>query len=328
MTIPVANAIRDHFPNAFLCWAIESPGDFLIKECDSVDEVINVPKGWLKKPAVAWKLRKQLRALKLDYVVDPQSLTKSSALGWISGARHRIGLTKPHGRELSTWFNNVRVSVESPHVADRSLEMLSVLGIKRPSPRFDLKIPQNAMQSSATCLEQLGLDDSFVVLNPGAGWQSRQWCNQRFGEVAIYLKQRGLKCLVTWFGDVEEKMANEIVAASGGVAIKAPSTRLWELAGLISRSQFYLGCDTGPTHLAAALNTPCITLFGTTEPVVSGPYFCGEDSPHVCVQKFYQAGSSRERRKAANVAMLEIGVDDIKLAVDQMIQKCASSKAA
>ncbi|MEC9093286.1 MAG: glycosyltransferase family 9 protein [Planctomycetota bacterium] len=323
LTIPVANAIRDAYPDAFIGWAIESPGHRLIRECPSVDEVILVPKNWLKKPAEAWNLRKKIRQLKFDVCVDPQSLTKSAGIAWLSGVKHRIGLSKPWGRELSLWLNSDLRTVKSRHVVDRSLEILAGLGIQHSKPRFDLSIPTSAKDTAKTIVQSLAPHNDFVVINPGAGWKSRQWSNQRFGEVAHYLgTQCGLLPIVTWFGDEEEKMADQIVQHSQKVARKADPTKLWELAALICECQFYLGCDTGPTHLAAALNTPCITLFGTTEPNVSGPYEMDPLNPiHVCIQKYYQSGSSRQRRQAENEAMMQISVEEVCQAADQMQEK-------
>lgn len=330
LTLPVANAIKDHFPNAFIAWAIESPGDFLIKGCDAVDQVITVPKGWLKKPLQAFSLRKKLHEFDFDASIDPQSLTKSSGIGWISGAKQRIGLRKPLGRELSPWFNNVNVSVESKHVVDRSLEMLKAIGIEKPVARFDLQVPGSATSFANAIAGRSKFKNGFVVMNPGAGWQSRQWSNQRFGAVATYLaNEYGLTSMISWYGDQEESMADEIVAACNGQAVKAPSTRLWELAALIQRSRFFIGCDTGPSHLAGALSIPCVTLFGTTEPSVSAPYELDASDPiHVRIQKYYQAGTSRERRKAENEAMMEIQIDDVKNGIDRMMEKLAAKTAA
>ena len=329
LTIPVANAIRQAYPDAFIAWAIESPGDRMIKECRSVDEVIVVPKSWLKKPLQTWRLRKRLRSYKFDIAIDPQSLTKSAGISWLSGARQRIGLQKPLGRELSPWLNNRLVSVGKRHVVDRSLEMLQALNIEQPAVDFDLVVPEDAQQIAEEIIQSCSKHRQFVVVNPGAGWKSRQWCNQRFGQVCNYLaSQHDLTPLVTWFGDAEEAMANEIVKASDGAAVKSPSTKLWELGGLIQKSLFYMGCDTGPTHLAAALNTSCITLFGTTESDISGPYEMDVENPsHIYLQAYYQAGSSRERRKAENEAMMQIEIGQVCEAVDQMVSGKTSDKS-
>ncbi|MEE2639184.1 MAG: glycosyltransferase family 9 protein [Planctomycetota bacterium] len=330
LTIPVANAVRDRFPNAWIAWAIESPGDRLIGECQAVDQVIPIPKGWLKKPLQTWRLRKKLRSLKFDICLDPQSLTKSAGIGWLSGAKIRMGLAPPLGRELAPRLNNLQVPVSSRHVVDRSVEMLKELGISEVQPEFRLTIPSGAAETALQITSKLGLENNFVVINPGAGWKSRQWSNERFGRVAKFLLEScALTPIVTWFGDAEERMADEIVTASGRAAVKVPATRLWELAGLIRKSAFYVGCDTGPTHLAAAVGTPCVTLFGTTEPEVSGPYEDDPDRPrHICVQKYYQSGTSRERRKGENHAMMAIETDEVCDAVLRMSQRLKCKNVA
>lgn len=330
LTLPVAVAVRQAFPEAWIAWAIESPGDRLIRQCPAVDQVLQIPKGWMKQPRQAWSLRRLLRSSNFDVVIDPQSLTKSAALGWLSGARQRVGLARPLGRELAPLLNNFHVPVSQPHVVDRSLEMLEALGIDEPRVDFGLTLPDTARQTAARIIGDLNIEQPPVVINPGAGWKSRQWDNQRFGQVAAYLQQEhGLTPLVTWFGGEEETMADEIVSHSGNRAIKAPSTGLWDLAGLMIHSRFYIGCDTGPTHLAAAFRCPCITLFGTTEPQVSGPYELDPQRPiHLRLQSYYQAGSSRERRKAANRAMMDISVDKVRSAIDTMVGRTAGRVAA
>lgn len=330
LTLPVANAIRDAYPDAWIAWAIESPGDKLIRECPAIDQVFRVPRSWLKKPLQALSLRKLLRQFKFDVVIDPQSLTKSAGIGWLSGAKTRVGLGKPLGRELSTMLNNIQVNVRSRHVVDRSLEMLQAIGVQNPVAKFGIKVPARAEAAAGEIIEKCSRGSEYVVINPGAGWKSRQWSNERFGQVASHIfKQHQLTPMVTWFGEQEESMADEIIRASGGDAVKAPATGLWELGGLIQNSRFYLGCDTGPTHLAAALKSPCITLFGTTEPDVSGPYEFDPSQPmHIRIQNYYQAGTSRERRKAENEAMMAISVEDVVQGIETMVKRTQDRLAA
>ena len=329
LTIPLANAIRDAFPDAWIGWAIEAPGDQLIRECAAVNQIFKVPKSWLKKPFQSLSLRRMLRQFKFDLTIDPQSLTKSSGIARLAGARWRLGLDRPLGRELAPFLNNVRCQVESRHVVDRTLEMLKTLGISDYRARFDLPVPARSQEIAARIQADVADSGKMVIINPGAGWKSRQWCNKRFGEVAAHIANLDFIPLVTWFGAEEEQMADEIVKASRGKAVKAPATRLWELGALIEQSHFYIGCDTGPTHLAAALSRPCITLFGTTEPEVSGPYEPDPENPmHIRIQSYYQSGSSRTRRKAENDAMMQISAAEVCEAVDEMASRVASRSAA
>ena len=132
-TMPVACALRERFPEAFLAWAVEERAGTLLRGHEALDELIVLPRGWLKSPGGVWRLRRRLRDFRFDVAIDVQSLTKSAVLAWLSGARRRIGFGNPGGRELSKWLNNERVDPKATHVVDRYLELLRPLGIESPS---------------------------------------------------------------------------------------------------------------------------------------------------------------------------------------------------
>src|SRR5687768_806540 len=92
-TLPLANLIKQRWPEAFVAWAVEKVPATILKGHRAIDEVVVVPKGFLKSPQELWQLSKRLRALKIDVTLDPQSLTKSATLGLLSGAPNRIGFT-------------------------------------------------------------------------------------------------------------------------------------------------------------------------------------------------------------------------------------------
>src|SRR5262245_49784347 len=103
LTLPMLCALWDHFTRTFIASVVERGAAPLIKEHPFLDQLIVVNKVWLKSPRAVVDLRRQLLALQLDVTLDPQSLTKSSLLAWLSGAKQRIGFTPPRGRELSVW---------------------------------------------------------------------------------------------------------------------------------------------------------------------------------------------------------------------------------
>jgi heptosyltransferase-1 len=318
LTMPLLCALRDRLPNAFLAWVIEPAGATLLRDHAALDQLIVAPKGWLKSWSQIRSLRKQLRELAFDIVIDPQSLTKSALAGWLSGAPQRIGFAKPRGRELSIWLNNHLVESTSTHLADAQLELLQPLGIDRPPVRFALPRDERIECLMDESLKTLHLKCPFAVINVGAGWESRLWPTVRYGRVAKHLGQIWcVPSLVVWSGDRERVWAEEVVANSGGQAILAPSTSLPELGAVLRRAKMYIGSDTGPMHLAAAVGTPCVALFGTTRPEYSGPY----GSQHFCVQHHYQAGSSRQRRAAANDAMCGITMGMVTDACDALLQR-------
>ncbi|MCA9261540.1 MAG: glycosyltransferase family 9 protein [Planctomycetales bacterium] len=306
--MPVACALRDAFPQASISWVVEGGAGDLLDGHPAVDQVIRVPRRWLKSPRDVWRLRRRLIAERFDVTVDLQSLTKSAVAARLSGARRRIGAGGDSARELSGWLNNERPVVSASHVVDHYLGILAPLGIVAPQVRFDL--PERAEdgrfadQAIAACRLQ---SERFVVLNPGAAWQSKLWPTERYGELAARLGETyGLPSLAVWGGN-EEPLAEQIVASSRGWAHLAPSTRLRELAAVSRRARLFVGSDTGPMHLSVAVGTPTISLHGPSQSEWCGAY----GSSNARVQAYYHEGTSRERRAATDAAMRAIDVDAV-----------------
>ncbi len=273
-------------------------------------------RGWLKSPRRVFQLRRQLRSLGVQITVDPQSLTKSAAAAWLSAAPRRLGFARGVGRELGPVLNNELVAPRTTHVVDRSIELLGVLGIG--ASHIEFRVPEDAVARAKVdrYLDQAGLGDYFAVLNPGAGWSSRRWPPEHYSAVARHLGQvHALPSLVSWAGDRERQWANQIAANSEGHARVAEPTSLVELASLLARAQLFVGSDTGPMHLAAAVGTRCVALHGTTKPTDSGPYGAG----HIALQAYYQGGTSRERRRAQNDAMRAITPAAVAAACGQIL---------
>jgi ADP-heptose:LPS heptosyltransferase len=256
--------------------------------------------------------------LKFDFTVDPQSLSKSAILAWLSGAKQRIGFQTPRGRELSLWLNNHFIKQSASHLVDCQLELLQPLGIDSPQVQFRLPINPQAEEKANDFLQTAHLSGGYVVMNPGAGWDSRLWPADRFGRVARSVGQRHqVPTLVVWSGDRERAWAEQILTHSGGHAVLAPATSLPELAVFLQQARLFLGSDTGPLHLAHAVGTTCIGLHGTTRYQASGAY----GDQHISIQDRYQAGTSRARRRASNDAMRAIEVERVVQACDEVLAR-------
>ncbi len=320
LTLPLVKAIRQAKPDSWIAWAVEKPTTQLLDGHPDVDQLITIPKGWMKRPGTIWQVRRELRQWNFDVSIDPQSIAKSAMLARLSGAAKRIGFRGPHGRELSPWFNNQTVLPESSHLVDRTLELLPCLDIDVPERAvFDLPIREDAYDHAENFLNERGLkNDPVIICNPGASWPSKRWETERFGHVAKRLHEKTkLVTVVTWAGDSELEMAMSICRAAEGAAILAPRTDLQQLAAMLALGNLFVGCDTGPLHLAAAMGTPCVGLYGPTRPQDSGAY----GTHHFAIQNKYHAGTSRERRNASNMAMATI-------TVDQVVDSCCRALAA
>lgn len=326
LTLPVLTSIRKNYPESFIAWAVESPTHQLLELHPDLDEIILIPKGWAGKPKCWRALSKKLKQYQFDVAIDPQGITKSAALGWLSGANQRIGIRGRWGRELSPKLNNRLVETKAPHVVDRSIELLTEIGIATDlglTPQFRLPVCPESLASIKSKLDQARVGERFVVINPGGSWHSKRWEMDRFGSVASYLKRHhNLTSVIVWAGDEELKMANVIHDFDTTASVIAPATNLRELAALTSMADFFVGSDTGPLHLASTMGTPCIGLYGTTRPEESGAY--GND--HLAIQKWYQSGSCRKRRNADNDAMRDILASDVFSGCDQMIESIGRRK--
>jgi lipopolysaccharide heptosyltransferase I len=326
LTMPVLNALRAALPKAMLAWVVEERASSLLEGHPALDELITLPRGWLKSPRTVWSLRRRLRAMEFDITIDPQGLTKSALAAWLSGAERRIGFGDEKGRELSQHFNTELVSTTVDHVVDCYLALLKPMGIARP--RVEFRIPEQEADAAAArrIILRMGIADGYAVINPGAGWASRIWPPERHGAVAGHLgRHQGLPTLVMWAGDHEKAMAERIVASSEGHARLAPPTALRELAAILRRATICVSSDTGPLHLAVAVGTPCVSLHGSTRAERSGPY----GPRHIAVQEASLDDPLDPRRKRmSNELMKAITADMVCAACDQLLARCDPSQAA
>jgi heptosyltransferase-1 len=164
----------------------------------------------------------------------------------------------------------------------------------------------------------------FALLNPGGGWASKLWPAERFGELARGLAERGLRCLVTW-GPGEEGLADRVVAASQGRAVRCFPTTLLEYVEVARRAQLVVSSDTGPLHLACAVRTPVVGIFGPTDPARNGPF-----SPHdLTVRRTPLCAPCHKRSCTTHEGVMDaISPAEVLLAVERRLGLIPSSPTA
>jgi len=315
-SMPIACALRERFPAAFLAWVVEEHAAQLLRGHEALDQLIALPRGWLKSARGLWRLRRKLHDLRFDVAIEAQGLTKAAILAWLSGARRRIGFGVPWGREFSRWLNTETVDAPGPHVIERNLQLLRPLGVVSPKVRFLLPEPQHDRQLAEQTVCRAGLERGFAMINVGAGWPSKLWPAPRYAAVAAHLGAVwDLSTLVMWAGETEMEIGRQIVAGSQGHAQLAPTTTLMELAALSRRARIFIGSDTGPLHIAAAAGTPCVGLYGPWPARVHGPY----GPQHIALQKAFFEGPTHRRRTAPPQLMEAIAVEDVCGACDRIL---------
>lgn len=274
--LPAVRALRRARPEAHIAWAVDDRSAPLLEGLADVDELLVMPRRALRGKGrwARWRLlndfRRRLREGRFDAAVDLQGLAKSALLGFFSRAPLRLGLSRADGgREMSRLFytRTPQVPEGARHVAERSRALLAPLGVPLEEELPAPEIPEHpgAAGRVGAALAEAGLPpEGFAVLNPGAGWPTKLWPLEHFAELAGLLRgELGLQVLVTWHGAAERAMAGRIAAS--GAARPAPETDLQALAALLRRAALFVGADTGPTHVAGAVGTPTVALFGPSD---------------------------------------------------------------
>lgn len=321
--VPAAVAIKDAFPAARVGWVVEGRSADVLEGHRAIDRIIRLPRGWMKRPAEILGLARDLRAFKADVTIDMQGLLKSATVSLLAGSGIRIGHARPEAREGSWLVTNHPVTPSAAHVVARNCGLLAPLGIGTTSPRFDMPRWPQARTRMEAWIDSLGPGAPPVLVNPGAGWPSKLWSEDRFAAVAERLRhEQGRRVVVVWGGAREQGMAERIAAAGG--AIVAPRTSLQDLGELCRLSSLMISSDTGPLHLAAAVGTPCVGLFGPVPATRNGPWgVC-----HLTVEPPVSARPTWHDRKLDTLSMAAISVDAVVAAASTLLAAGGGCRAA
>ncbi|MEA2488437.1 MAG: heptosyltransferase [Acidobacteriota bacterium] len=259
-TIPAVVALRQALPGTTISWAVEEPYRELVELVAGVETIPVRMKRWGRAPLASRKdAGAALRAIRrADASVDFQGLIKSAALGWLSGASTRYGFARAAIREKpALLFINRQIPVDpAKHVVEQNLQLAAGIAGTLPPvhPEWD-RFPADPEHKLAACR-------GAIVFLPGAGKPNKLWPIERFRQLAAALKRP----VVTVWGPAERALAEAIGAPM------APPTNLRELAFALRHAALVIGGDTGPLHLAAALGTKVVGLYGPTDPHRNGPY--------------------------------------------------------
>ena len=247
--LPAVNLIRQRYPQAHLAWLVNTTFTSLLKHCPVIDEIIPFPRHEYRRlPALFRRLRQD----RYDVVVDLQGLLRSGLLAALSGAPRRIGLSD--ARECAGIFHNEIISVPRIHAVDRYLRAAVHLGGAAGPVEFPLGLAPGRHS------------EGYLAINASARWPTKLWGDDKFTELIRQLPQD--RVILT--GSAAE--ADRIGRLAQGCCNLAGKTDLFELAGWYRRCAVVVTNDSGPMHLAAAVGTPVVAIFGPTDPVLTGPY--------------------------------------------------------
>jgi len=286
--LPAAAAIRAWWPRAELTWVVERREEAILAGNPDVTHVVPVDtRLWRREfrsvagaPAVVSKVRGlvgRLGAGRFDAAVDLQGLWKSGVITALTRAPLRVGLAPAFCRErANALFTNRHVAPppEAVHVVDQYLSLLAPLGVTPGPVEFHVPLLPAAERRMEDFLGEQGVksQDCLIAINPGAGRADKQWPVAHFRALADRLAQEPNARILLLWGPDEVHMARQIRDGLQARAILAPPTALHELGALLRRAALMVANDTGPLHLAAALGTPSLGLYGPTRAERNGPY--------------------------------------------------------
>ena len=280
-TLPSLAELRKLFPDAHITWVVEEAAADLVINHPYLDKVIiSKRKSWLhdfQNGRIQRPLReiksfiKELRARPYDLVIDFHGLLKSALIVFFSGGKRKLGYASL--QELSGLFYNEKIFEDmNKHAVDRYLDFPGYLGAKKGQAEFVLPSNGETEAKSQLFLHKYNLaDKKYIAINPVAYWETKLWDNEKFARLADLIAAR-LRMNVVFTGS-EKPALDKIISLMDSKAINlGGETSLLDLAYLYKKALLLITTDSGPMHLAAAVGTKVIALFGPTDPQRTGPY--------------------------------------------------------
>lgn len=312
----VATALKAISPGCHVTYLVPVGMEELVTLCPDVDVVLTVTRGsrhagglgrYLAEQAT---LLRRLRRERFDLALDLGGGDRAALLAWMSGAGRRVGVLPFYRtRHIRRWvFDRVVTSDVKAHTVQQDLDVLRAAGFAVETAPVRLKVPEVTTRQVVERLREAGIPAGvpLVIVQPTTRWQFKAWPEERFAACVRRLRAEGVEIVLTCGpGDEERGRVRRIIDLVGEPVPQFPGTlSLTELAGLLSAAQVFLGVDSAPTHLAAALGVPCVVLFGPTGAYNWGPWIPTPErtpypapggtqtvGPHIVIQQDWECSS-------------------------------------
>jgi predicted lipopolysaccharide heptosyltransferase III len=280
LTTPAIRALRRAYPSSEISMLVNKGTEDVLRYNPHLTRVLTIDRRKIERESLAtrlryeWEVITRLRALRCTIAVDFDSGERAAYLAFGSGAALRVGFHRTHG--VRRLLYNRRVTVgKGLHTVERNLALVEqALGVKRDETTLELPVGETERNAIAAWLERHRLlAGRYVVLHPGARYPHKRWPIEKWTQLAARLGERSGLPLVIVGGDAEQAAAQAIASGLAGQPLSlVGQTTVLELAALCQRAALFIGNDSGPSHIAAAVGTRVISLFGPTDPVVWKPW--------------------------------------------------------
>jgi len=320
-TFPAVAGLRETFPEAEIVWLTHPRWKALVESSELATDIWETEtRSYHSLREIIGRVRKKHFMTAIDY----QGLWKSAALPFFGGVSRRIGFSLQTIREFGVpILYTDRVHCTRTHIVDQNGELSQRAGARNRVASVVLSVASTQEVFVLQLLRGFAIE-RYIVLSPAGGWRSKCWPPDRYGALCQKIHSAlGLRCVLN-YGSGEEDLVSAVKAASGGADPIAYNGSLSQLMALLRNAVCIVGGDTGPLHLAVALGTPAVAIFGPTDPARNGPYRMsdrsGNASPINIVLRSPQAVTTYKRGDQAAPSILEIDVDTVFDAVRRQVE--------
>lgn len=330
-TLPSLNAIRKHYADAHITWLVEEAASSLVVGHEALNRVIiSKRKQWIKKkigPSClknikeAYQFIKKLRDTEYDLIIDFHGLLKSGVLIALARGKRKIGFDKGmEHMEHSYIFLNERIPPVNMdnHALLRNLMLINAIGIKSKEIEYKLPVSDHTRRFLDSILERRRIKGSklLVAINPVAKWETKLWDNRNFALLADKLIEKYNASVIFTGSQSDRSTIKDIMSFMSKKAVNlAGETTLKTLAALYEKTKFLISTDTGPMHMAAAVGTPVIALFGPTAPWRTGPF----GSEHKILRSGLDCSPCFKRQCSTIDCMKQISVEQVLNAANSIL---------
>jgi heptosyltransferase I len=269
--LPVAIALKRARPSTRISWVLQPGPASLVRGHWAIDEIIVFERagGWRAFAQV----RRELAARRFDVVLDLQVYLKAGIVTAFTHSPVKLGFDRARARDVNWLFTTHRIPARpvGQHVQDQYLEFLDALGVSHGEPAWDLgpwPAEREAQQAFTARFDRPVAAIVVATSNPRKDWEAERWA-----EVALALhRDFGLQPVLVGGNSPREQAAAQTIVRLAPCAVPALGTGLRPLVGVLQGAALVLAPDTGPLHMAVALDRPVIGLYGYTNPKRTGPY--------------------------------------------------------
>ena len=298
-TLPSAATLRRAFPEAEIDWLVDEHWAPLLDDNPHLTAVRKLRK---RDFSSILRMIGELRERRYDCAIDFQGLMKSAAIAGLAGAAQAIGFRMEALREklaAACYTNTVAVPLDG-HVVEQNLALAHASGARESVIEFPLPTGEEPPAGD------------YLAISPSAGWAAKRWPPEKFAELVRRVeRQMGWTTIVNC-GPGDEELAQHVVNASGGRA-RVVQAGIRALIGVARHARAFVAGDTGPLHIAAAVGTPVVAVFGPTSPRRNGPY-----AKRVRIVRA-PGVSTTYARSASGTDIARVSVDDVYQALVEVI---------